>query len=60
MENLTPFCGSSPKNVDMSSTPGHRKASAGQGVEQPTELLMCNSKGEAITRSDEVARQDAK
>ena len=44
----------------MSSALGHLKESAGQAVEQPTDLTICNTGGEAITRSSEVVREDTK
>ena len=40
------------------SAPGHLNESAGQVVGEPTDFIICNSGGEAITRSGEVTRED--
>ena len=42
----------------MSSAPGHLEESARQDVGQSTDSAMCNTGGEAITRSSEIARED--
>ena len=59
-ENLAPSCGGSPKDLHVSSVPEHLEENAGQAVRQSTGSTMCNSGGEAITRSSEVAREDTK
>ena len=59
-EDFAPSCGGSPKDMHLSSAPGHLKESAGQAVGQPTDSTMCYSGGEAITRSREVTREDTK
>ena len=57
---MAPPCGGSPKGKDVSSTPDYGDGSVGQAVGQLTDSSICNSRGEAIARSSEVARHDIK
>ena len=46
--------------MDASNAPGHPRGSTGRAVKLPTDSSIFNSKGEAITRNNEAARQDTK